>query len=155
LSMANAGRNTNGRYLSHLPRGSDDSQFFITTVPARHLDGKHVVFGKVLKGKSLVRQIEEIATDPRDRPLTPITISDCGVLAPEESGEEDTRDPDDPHEDYPDVISEEEKTPEMLLKIATRMNELGNEAFKALLFDRSIQKYEKVYHLNDLTHSRD
>jgi len=135
-------------------RVSDDSQFFITTVPARHLDGKHVVFGKVLKGKSLVRQIEEMATDTRDRPLTPITISDCGVLAPEESGEEDTRDPDDPHEDYPDVL-EGEKTPEKLLEIATRMNELGNEAFKTLLFDRSIQKYEKVYQLIDLTHSRD
>ena len=143
--MANAGRNTNGRYLSHLPRGSDDSQFFITTVPARHLDGKHVVFGKVLKGKSLVRQIEEMATDTRDRPLVPITISDCGEVAPKESGEDEfTGDPDDPYEDYPDVLSEGEKPPGVLLKIATRMNELGNDAFKTLLFDRSIQKYQKV-----------
>jgi len=103
----------------------------------------------------MVRQIEEMATDTRDMPLTPITISDCGVLAPEESGEEDTRDPADPYEDYPDVISEEEKKPEMLLKIATRMNELGNEAIKTLLYDRSIQKYEKGLRYVAAHHAKD
>lgn len=109
-----------------------------------HLDGKHVVFGKVLKGKSLVRKIEESSTDTRDTPLVAVTISDCGVLAPGDNGEDGiTEDPNDPYEDYPDLWDEEKK-PELLLEIATKLKGLGNEAFKAQNFDRAVEKYQKV-----------
>ncbi len=68
LSMANAGKNTNG------------SQFFITTIPTPWLDGAHVVFGKVIEGMGLVRTIESQPTNARDIPRQPITIGDCGLL---------------------------------------------------------------------------
>lgn len=113
-------------------------------MPTPHLDGKHVVFGKVLKGKSLVRKIEESNVDTRDCPLVPVTISDCGVLKEGDSTDEGvTDDPNDPYEDYPDLW-DEEKTPELLLQIATKLKELGNEAFKAQKFDRAVEKYQKV-----------
>jgi len=71
LSMANAGPNING------------SQFFITLAPTPHLDGKHVVFGRVASGMEVARAVERVETDARDRPapLCRVVIVDCGVVA--------------------------------------------------------------------------
>lgn len=56
------------------------SQFFITVKKTTWLDGKHVVFGKILKGMNVVRQVENTPTDQRDKPSSDVEIVDCGVL---------------------------------------------------------------------------
>ena len=68
VSMANSGRNTNG------------SQFFITFRKTEHLDGKHVVVGRVVEGMQLVHAIEKCETDGNDRPIEPIVVARSGEL---------------------------------------------------------------------------
>lgn len=67
LSMANAGPNTNG------------SQFFLCTAKTSWLDGKHVVFGKVVSGYDVVSAIEQVGSQ-EGRTRVQVAIADCGQL---------------------------------------------------------------------------
>lgn len=68
LSMANKGRNQNS------------SQYMITLKPCPHLDGKHVVFGQVIEGMDVIRQVAKVPTDANERPKIKIIVFDCGDL---------------------------------------------------------------------------
>uniref|UniRef100_A0A452IV20 Peptidyl-prolyl cis-trans isomerase n=3 Tax=Durocryptodira TaxID=1579337 RepID=A0A452IV20_9SAUR len=68
LSMANSGPSTNG------------CQFFITCSKCDWLDGKHVVFGKIVDGLLVMRKIENVPTGPNNKPKLPVVISQCGEM---------------------------------------------------------------------------
>ncbi len=63
--QANSGANTNG------------CQFFMTCAACEWLDGKHVVFGRVVEGLRVVRMIENIAVGPANKPKLPCVIVEC------------------------------------------------------------------------------
>ncbi|OSX62743.1 hypothetical protein POSPLADRAFT_1046149 [Postia placenta MAD-698-R-SB12] len=85
LSMANSGPNTNGCQVGfvdiYLPFHADPApKFFVTTAKCDFLDGKHVVFGKVIDGMLTLRKIENVPTGPNNRPKLAVKIVECGEM---------------------------------------------------------------------------
>ena len=68
IAMANSGPNTNG------------SQFFINTADNNSLDEKHTVFGKVISGMEIVREIENVEVGESDRPMVPMIINSIEII---------------------------------------------------------------------------
>ena len=74
LSMAKSGDDTN------------DSQFFITEVPTRHLDFNHSVFGQLVQGESVRQQLSNVPTGSDNKPTSPITMESVTVVVDTENG---------------------------------------------------------------------
>lgn len=132
LSMANAGANTNA------------SQFFITTTATPHLDDKHVVFGTVLRGMSVVKEIEQQPKDEMDRPLREVTIVDCGEL-PADALLDPAAPADAQFPDFFDTLPNADPEDKAAIRAAaTKIKDLGNDAFRKQDYTAALDYYGRA-----------
>lgn len=127
---------------------ANGTQFFIATHPQPHLLGKHTVFGRVVSGKSVVREIERVVTNKENVPVDDVVISDSGVFTKDMSIPvyNASYDPigGDVYEEYPDDdIHINKESLESVFQAAEIIKESGTLLFKSGQKQNAQFKYAK------------
>ena len=124
-------------------------------MPTPHLDGKHVVFGEILSGKSIIRRVESLPTDSGDKPQRSVVIADSGELSPDDAIASNVKTADaygDQYEDFPEdeAKPDDPLSAQKILAITSDCKDFGNKAFKAGDIPAALEKYQKgLRYLNE------
>ncbi|KAM9041084.1 peptidyl-prolyl cis-trans isomerase D-like isoform 1-T1 [Megaptera novaeangliae] len=119
-------------------------QFVITTVPTPHLDGKHVVFGQVIKGMGVARILENVEVKG-EKPAKLYVIAECGELKEGDDWGIFPKDGSgDSHPDSPEDADIDLKDVDKIVLITEDLKNIGNTFFKSQNWEMAIKKYTKV-----------